>query len=157
MSLARRELEPNTSLWLCWRGLRQLARDSQATVTHHPVRGATETTPNATKNVTGRKIGLNLLYTSLVIYNNSLLLYISYVAAWRCILKGARCSQRYESLWLPPTLLFYILSDLPTNNTLSMHSPVTHSPSAKIISLLLLGSIWEEKRKEVVLSHPKAL
>ena len=60
-------LETNTSLWLCRRGLRQRARDSEATVTHHPVRGATETTPNATKttpnatkNGTGRKIGLGL-------------------------------------------------------------------------------------------------
>ena len=28
-----------------------------STITHHPVRGATKTTQNATKNVTGRKRG----------------------------------------------------------------------------------------------------
>ena len=32
-----------------------------STTTHHPVHGATKTTPNATKNVTGRKIGRVLL------------------------------------------------------------------------------------------------
>ena len=38
------------------------------------------------------------------------------------------------------TLLFYILSDFTTNNTLSMRSSY-----AKIISLLMLGIIWKEE------------
>ena len=32
-----------------------------STITHHPVRGATKTMPNATKNITGRNIGDVLL------------------------------------------------------------------------------------------------
>ena len=53
---------------------------STSTITHHPVRGAPETTPNATKttpsatnNVTGRKIGFALLSISFFwgIYKNA--------------------------------------------------------------------------------------
>ena len=32
-------------------------RVRQVDITHHPVRGATKTTPNSNKNVTGRRIG----------------------------------------------------------------------------------------------------
>ena len=48
------------------------------------------------------------------------------------------------------TLLFYILSDFTTNNTLNMRSPY-----AKIISLLMLGIICKEERdtKPLHLQH----
>ena len=52
-------------------------------IAHNPLRGATKTTPNATKNVTGRKIGVNLL-PSLSIFRSALggVTYVHYSRAY---------------------------------------------------------------------------
>ena len=61
-SSARRDLETNTSLWLCWRCVRRRARDSYVNYYTLWLRGATKTMPNPTKNIQQRrKIGMNLL------------------------------------------------------------------------------------------------
>ena len=63
---ARRDLVANTSLWLCWRGLRQRTRDSYVNYYTLWLGGATKTTPNTTKNIQRRKIALNLLPSLLI-------------------------------------------------------------------------------------------
>ena len=65
-SSARHDLETNTSLWLCWRGLRQQTRDSYVNYYTLWLRGATTTTPNTTKNVKRQKIGMNLLWPYMI-------------------------------------------------------------------------------------------
>ena len=60
-SSARRDLETNTSFWLCWSELRQQTRDSYVNYYTLWLRCATKTTPNTTKNIQWLKIGMTLL------------------------------------------------------------------------------------------------